>query len=196
MDADVILLTDIKKLWNLLKRMNSKQIMSLGSDNMDPKTSYYYNAVGSAKEIPVPTRFGLNGGIFLMNLTRMRQVKFFDDVDPIFQQYQDILALFDQDIINIYLSRHPDRYLELPCNWNYLTYHCSSSEQLCKIADREGINLLHGTPFAFRDDGHPTFKAIYNAFLNYQFNTDLYTNFYQPLNNALEKTIETKMWKI
>ena len=52
---------------------------------------------------------GINAGIMLMNLTRLRKFKFTDRSKATLKLYRDKIVLADQDIINVILAAHPGR---------------------------------------------------------------------------------------
>ena len=84
-----------------------------------------------------------------MNLTRMSEINYFEQIISIFEKYKDVIGMADQDAINIHIAQYPDRYYDIPCNWNYLRGHCSHPEYCDQLTDREGIKLLHGTGGTF-----------------------------------------------
>ena len=67
LDTDILLMDDIKNLWNFFSQFNPSQIIGMAA------TENYY---GNVSSIPYfgPPGVGLNGGVTLMNLTRMRQM--------------------------------------------------------------------------------------------------------------------------
>ena len=44
-----------------------------------------------------------------MNLKKMRELKWVDEVNAIFTEYRQRLKYFDQDILNIFFNRHPGK---------------------------------------------------------------------------------------
>lgn len=52
---------------------------------------------------------GVNSGVMLMNLTRMRKFKWVDYVVPIYKEYKLKITWGDQDIINIIFHYHPGK---------------------------------------------------------------------------------------
>ena len=66
---------------------------------------------------------GLNSGVMLMNLTRIRQLDWEKYILDIYHDYNTQLALGDQDILNIFFHFHPELLYLYPCNNNYRTDH-------------------------------------------------------------------------
>ncbi len=50
---------------------------------------------------------GLNSGVMLMNLTRMRQMNFTSLLWPIYKKFEAKLPYGDQDILNIIFNKYP-----------------------------------------------------------------------------------------
>ena len=50
---------------------------------------------------------GVNSGVMLMNLTRMREVKWLDEIVPYYKKYKYAITWGDQDLINIYFHFFP-----------------------------------------------------------------------------------------
>jgi UDP-xylose:glucoside alpha-1,3-xylosyltransferase len=51
-------------------------------------------------------RAGLNSGVMLMRMDRMRQVEWSDQMWPIYTQYKHNLTWGDQDVLNVIFSQH------------------------------------------------------------------------------------------
>lgn len=54
---------------------------------------------------------GVNSGVMLMNLTRMRAFSWTSYVVPIYKEYKLKITWGDQDIINIIFHFHPGNYV-------------------------------------------------------------------------------------
>ena len=67
LDTDIVLMDNIKNLWNYFSKFNPVQVMGMAA------TETIYSRV---EYIPYfgPPGVGLNAGVMLMNLTRMRQM--------------------------------------------------------------------------------------------------------------------------
>ena len=53
---------------------------------------------------------GVNSGVMLMNLTRLRKFGWEEYVLPIYKHYKLSITWGDQDIINIIFHYHPGKY--------------------------------------------------------------------------------------
>lgn len=112
---------------------------------------------------PFYGQFGLNSGVMLMNLTRMRERNFEAAIQPIYEKFKSQLAWGDQDLLNIYFNFNPDELFELTCDYNYRPDHCMYTSQ-CGIED--GVKVLHGNRGYFHklEGGKQgIFREIYNA---------------------------------
>ena len=52
---------------------------------------------------------GVNSGVMLMNLTRMREVNFVDKMMAYYKEYHLRITWGDQDLVNIYFHFSPGR---------------------------------------------------------------------------------------
>ncbi len=161
-DGDVVFLSPPEDLWSMFREWNPSQISGYAVGNSDPNTAHYTR---NRVKFPFITKFGINSGIAPMNLTRMRQINYFKQIQTTFKTWQHKLGYFDQDLINIYFHDHPDRLFLLPCRFNYHLYDCRS-KSFCEGAEKEGIAILHGTfdKFKENDNKMPPSKLVYQAF--------------------------------
>jgi UDP-xylose:glucoside alpha-1,3-xylosyltransferase len=82
-DAAVIFLSSPKEIFKLFKSFNSTQIAGLVHEH-EIADSWY----PKVKAVPFYGEFGVNSGVFLMNLTRMREVKMEDKVPELHEKYK------------------------------------------------------------------------------------------------------------
>ncbi|KAL7302747.1 hypothetical protein TKK_0004794 [Trichogramma kaykai] len=179
-DTDTLFLTPPEVIWDEFKKMNSTQLAALSPEHEEPNTGWYNRF---AKH-PYYGKLGLNSGVMLMNLTRMREFKWTEYVIPIHKQYRLKIIWGDQDIINIIFHFHPERLLVYSCRYNYRPDHCMYMS-VCAGATKEGALVLHGSRSTFHSDKQPPFKAVYTAMQEYQINTDPYENLLIPMRNYL-----------
>uniref|UniRef100_A0A8C1ZVD5 Glucoside xylosyltransferase 1b n=1 Tax=Cyprinus carpio TaxID=7962 RepID=A0A8C1ZVD5_CYPCA len=154
---------------------------------------------------PYYGKTGINSGVMLMNLTRMRITHFnlrLEGQTPIFflymrndmtsiglhwdghlmpllQKYKLNIIWGDQDLIN--------------CTIN--SDHCIYGSN-CVPAEEEGVFTLHGNRGVLHSDKPPAFKAVYDAFKHYTFGEDLIKSFLLPLEEALNETTHTYCGKV
>ena len=67
LDSDVLLLDNIINLWSFFSKFNSAQVMALSAVELSYGRNYEIPHFG-------PPGVGLNAGVILMNLTRMRDM--------------------------------------------------------------------------------------------------------------------------
>ena len=91
--------------------------------NLDFESRYFlmftYLIVASLISLPI----GLNSGVLLMNLTKMREFHFEERVFEYYEEFKTRIEIGDQDILNILFHFYPEKMFELPCNFNYRTSH-------------------------------------------------------------------------
>lgn len=190
-DTDTLFLGPLEDVWRHFDLMNSSQMAALTPEHEDPNTGWYNRF---AKH-PYYGRLGVNSGVMLMNLTRMRAFSWTNYVVPIYKEYKLKITWGDQDIINIIFHFHPDKLYVYPCRYNYRPDHCMYMS-VCKSAESQGVAVLHGSRGSFHAEKQPAFRAIYRAMEEYQLGTDLYVNLFSTMRNYLELTTSTNCGKI
>ncbi|XP_012173005.1 glucoside xylosyltransferase 1 isoform X2 [Bombus affinis] len=73
-DTDTLFLAPPEKIWDEFKKMNSSQLAALSPEHEDPNTGWYNRF---AKH-PYYGKLGVNSGVMLMNLTRMREFRWIE----------------------------------------------------------------------------------------------------------------------
>lgn len=131
------------------------------------------------------SNLGVNSGVMMMNLTRMREFDWTQRMWPIYKKYQTALTWGDQDIINIVFAGNPEKLYVFDCAWNYRPDHCMYMS-VCKRSKQDGAFIVHGSRGFSHSDKQPPFKLLYEAFQRFRAEKDdLATNLVQPLQNAL-----------
>ncbi|XP_034943589.1 glucoside xylosyltransferase 1 [Chelonus insularis] len=179
-DTDTLFLAPPEIIWDEFKKMNSTQLAALSPEHEDPNTGWYNRF---AKH-PYYGKLGVNSGVMLMNLTRMREFRWTDYVIPIHKEYKLNITWGDQDIINIIFHYHPERLYIYTCRFNYRPDHCMYMS-VCTDAENHGALVIHGSRGTFHSQKHPPFRAVYQAIQEYQFNTDKFENLFVPMQNYL-----------
>lgn len=115
-------------------------------------------------DTPYPSPKGVNSGILLMNLTKMRAFKFEEKFTRAYVDYSKIARLNPQKTLNILLYYNPGLYYPVPCNFNFLSNNCNSG-YTCKAAqkDEQGIHLIQ-TNSNYNIDNH---KVPFHPLLRY-----------------------------
>ncbi|XP_056641310.1 glucoside xylosyltransferase 1 isoform X2 [Diorhabda carinulata] len=181
MDTDTLFLTPVEAVWGHFHRFNSSQMAALAPEHEDPNVGWYNRF---AKH-PYYGKLGVNSGVMLMNLTRMRAFQWKEYVVPIYKKYKHKITWGDQDIINIIFHYHPDKLYIYSCRFNYRPDHCMYTS-VCKPAETEGVAVIHGSRGFFHSEKQPIFQAVYKSFEEFQLGGDIYRDFYQPLEVYLE----------
>ncbi|XP_074030303.1 glucoside xylosyltransferase 1 [Leptinotarsa decemlineata] len=181
MDTDTLFLTPVETIWEHFSKFNSSQMAALAPEHEDPNVGWYNRF---AKH-PYYGKLGVNSGVMLMNLTRMRAFRWKEYVVPIYKKYKLKITWGDQDIINIIFHYHPDKLYVYSCRFNYRPDHCMYSS-VCKPAETQGVAVIHGSRGYFHSEKQPSFQAVYKSFEEFQLGGDIYREFYQSLEVYLE----------
>jgi UDP-xylose:glucoside alpha-1,3-xylosyltransferase len=67
---------------------------------------------------------GINSGVMLMNLTRLRDLQWEDTILAIYKEYKLQLVWGDQDLINILFNFHAEKLYVFDCSYNFRPDHC------------------------------------------------------------------------
>ncbi|XP_032597723.1 glucoside xylosyltransferase 2 isoform X2 [Drosophila grimshawi] len=178
-DTDILFLSPISDIWQFFGKFNESQIAALTPEHENENIGWYNRFARH----PFYGRLGVNSGVMLMNLTRMRKFNWEPHVFPIYKEFKLRITWGDQDIINILFYYHPDKLHIMPCEYNYRPDHCMYMS-ICNTS-HSGIKLIHGNRGYFHSNKQPLFKAIYDAIESYQFSSNVYADFLLPLRSAL-----------
>lgn len=108
MDTDVLFISDVADVWKHFKQFNASHLAALAPEHEDPNMGWYnrfarhpyYNQNGV---------LGLNSGVMLMNLTRMREFEFVKKIFPLYTEYKNAIPWGDQCLLNILFHFHPGK---------------------------------------------------------------------------------------
>ncbi|RNA32404.1 glucoside xylosyltransferase 1-like isoform X2 [Brachionus plicatilis] len=181
-DTDVLFLTGLEQVWSHFKNFNQTQLAALAPEHEDANMGWYNRFARH----PFYGRLGLNSGVMLMNLTRMREFDFVGKILPMYQTYRYNITWGDQCLLNILFKFHPDRLYEYDCSWNYRPDHCMYGSN-CRAAEKNGARILHGCRRVFQTEKEPAFRQIYKAFEKYNFTEESIKNLYIEIRDAFEK---------
>ncbi|XP_058414466.1 glucoside xylosyltransferase 1 isoform X1 [Diceros bicornis minor] len=201
-DTDILFLRPVDDIWCLLKKFNSTQIAAMAPEHEEPRIGWYNRFARH----PYYGKTGVNSGVMLMNMTRMRRKYFKNDMTtvrlrwgdilmPLLKKYKLNITWGDQDLLNIIFFHNPESLFVFPCHWNYRPDHCIYGSN-CQEAEEEGIFILHGNRGVYHDDKQPAFRAIYEALRNCSFEDDDIRSLLKPLELELQKTVHTYCGKI
>ncbi|CAL8318533.1 unnamed protein product [Lota lota] len=196
-DSDIVFLRPPQRLWAMLSRFNASQLAAMAPEHEEPRVAWYNRFARH----PFYGVAGLNSGVMLMNMTRIRSAYFKNDMTsvglrweellmPLLQKYKLNITWGDQDLLNIIFHYNPDYLLEFPCKWNYRPDHCIYGSN-CASAEQDGVHILHGNRGVFHNLKQPAFKAVYDAIRQYSFGADPNITLLAPLEEALLKTTHT-----
>jgi len=174
LDTDILVVSDLHNLWKEFDRFTSKQMLGMAQEreDWDGKVYSYYNNATRIK-FPFIPPYGINSGVILMNLTRMRDFSFFEKIHLIFKEFHSKIKLYDQDLLNILGYFNPDIVYRLNCSFNFHSHHCVPDLN-CHSIRSEGPNLIHGFGGRFigptkHKYNEPFFEQIYKTIDRYNF---------------------------
>ncbi|XP_035380662.1 glucoside xylosyltransferase 2 [Electrophorus electricus] len=201
-DTDVLFLRPMDDIWAFLKAFNGTQLAAMAPEHEIPKIGWYSRFARH----PFYGVTGVNSGVMLMNLTRIRSTLFKnsmiasglsweDLLHPLYQKYKNHITWGDQDLLNIIFHYNPECLYIFPCQWNYRPDHCMYGSN-CKGAEEEGVSILHGNRGVYHDDKQPAFKVVYDAIHEYPFGENMFQSLFYPLQTKFLDTVNTLCGRI
>ncbi|XP_076870198.1 glucoside xylosyltransferase 2 [Brachyhypopomus gauderio] len=201
-DTDVLFLRPMDDIWEFLRAFNGTQLAAMAPEHEIPKIGWYSRFARH----PFYGVTGVNSGVMLMNLTRIRSTLFKnsmiasglswkDLLHPLYQKYKNHITWGDQDLLNIIFHYNPECLYIFPCQWNYRPDHCMYGSN-CKGAEEEGVSILHGNRGVYHDDKQPAFKVVYDAIHDYPFGENMFQSLFYPLQTKFLDTVNTLCGRI
>ncbi|KAF2361052.1 Glycosyl transferase family 8 [Trinorchestia longiramus] len=157
-DTDVVFVSPLEAVWHHFLLMNKTQLAAVTPEHQDSAAGWYNRF---AKH-PYYGKLGVNSGVMLMHLTRMRRFGWEDYVVPLREQYKQHIRWGDQDLINILFHFHPELVYMLDCSYNYRPDHCMYGS-VCGPALKTGAKIIHASRRAAFTEKFPPFRDVYNA---------------------------------
>ncbi|KAM9503774.1 glucoside xylosyltransferase 1-like isoform 1-T1 [Salvelinus alpinus] len=196
-DTDILFLQPVEEIWSLLSLFNSTHLAAMAPEHEEPRIAWYNRFARH----PYYGKTGVNSGVMLMNMTRIREKYFKNDMTsvplkwvellmPLLQKYKLNITWGDQDLLNIIFHHNPESLYVFPCQWNYRPDHCIYGSN-CLEAEQEGVFILHGNRGVYHDDKQPAFRAVYEAIQKYTFGDNLVQFLLLPLEANLQETKHT-----
>ncbi|XP_072238954.1 glucoside xylosyltransferase 2 [Leuresthes tenuis] len=201
-DTDVLFLRPMDDLWRLLKSFNGTQLAAMAPEHEVPKIGWYSRFARH----PYYGVTGVNSGVMLMNLTRIRSTLFKnsmipsglsweDLLHPLYQKYKNHITWGDQDLLNIIFHYNPECLYTFACQWNYRPDHCMYGSN-CKGAEEEGVSILHGNRGVYHDDKQPAFKVVYDGIRDFPFEDNMFQSLFFPIQTKFLDTVNTLCGRI
>ncbi|XP_016888576.1 glucoside xylosyltransferase 1-like isoform X1 [Cynoglossus semilaevis] len=196
-DTDILFLRPVEDIWALLSQFTPDQLAAMAPEHEEPRIGWYNRFARH----PYYGITGINSGVMLMNMTRLREKFFKNDMTtavlkweeilmPLLQKYKLNITWGDQDLLNIIFHHNPESLYVFPCQWNYRPDHCMYGSN-CHQAEEEGVFILHGNRGVYHNDKQPAFRAVYEAIQKYNFGEDLETALLDSLEASLQTTTDT-----
>ncbi|KAK3095840.1 hypothetical protein FSP39_019836 [Pinctada imbricata] len=161
-DTDILFFRPVEELWFMLHNFNKSQVIGIPPE--DPHRTGWYTHVAKHPSYP-PT--GVNTGVLVMNLTRLRAIDFPSKIVDLYKIWYSKIKWGEQDVVNIWLHYNPEKLYLISCEWNFRNDHCNGGNA-CKGAEKNGIGILHGNGQQYLIPGkRPELMAINDAFLKY-----------------------------
>ncbi|XP_048014542.1 glucoside xylosyltransferase 1 isoform X1 [Megalobrama amblycephala] len=196
-DTDILFLRPVEDVWSFLSAFNRSHVAAMAPEHEEPRIGWYNRFARH----PYYGKTGVNSGVMLMNMTRIRAKLFKNDMTavnlkwadllmPLLHKYKLNITWGDQDLLNIIFHHNPESLFVFPCQWNYRPDHCIYGSN-CAAAEQHGIYILHGNRGVYHDDKQPAFRAVYDVIQQFPFEEDPVGGLLVPLEEKLESAEHT-----
>ena len=180
-DTDILFMRPLEHIWNFFSRFNSTHIAALAPEHEWDRQGWYNRFARH----PYYGERGVNSGVMLMNIAKMRELDWVDRMIEYHKEYKLRITWGDQDLINIFFHYYPEKLYVYPCHWNFRPDHCMYGLN-CEQAKKRGVSIIHGNRGVYHNEKQLVFKAIYNVIKDAKFDKDLKTQYLNPLKKAIK----------
>lgn len=112
LDTDMIITGNIAELWGYLGRQTEEQLIGVARNNEPEDVHYDEIHIYGFGDIPHVAPKGVNSGMLVMNLTKMREYDWQARIVRLYEDYMKISGwLEDQRLLNIILYYDPSKNL-------------------------------------------------------------------------------------
>ena len=108
------MLRPVEDLWNHFKHFDNVQLASMAPEGEETALSWYPRFARH----PFYGKNGMNSGVMLMNLTRMRTFDWTEKILEAYHKYKLSITWGDQDLLNIIFHDHPGKCI------HFFTVYC------------------------------------------------------------------------
>ena len=139
MDADIVALDDLWKLWEMFDTFDRNQTIAAS-------TGRRY-AIKHGEDIF--RGLGINAGLMLMHLGKLKQLSFMEEYLNRSKYQNTVLDTSnDQDLLCLYFKRFPEQHQLLSCTWNFrqsMNFCTQDTKYLCMEVTELGVSIIHNT---------------------------------------------------
>ncbi|CAL8097722.1 unnamed protein product [Orchesella dallaii] len=182
LDTDLIITGSLWEMWNQFNKMNSDQLIAIAHNNEENDRNYGSLDHSLFHDIPHVDAKGVNGGVQLMNLEKLRKFNYTTKCLEVLKQYQSRGNwMDDQRVVNIVFNKYRNKLKILPCRFNFQHIHCDMG-LTCNEVERSpiGIHVIHGAGGKFESNISP-FYEIYHHYLNHNFENGEYKQLFSRI---------------
>ena len=197
-DNDILFVRSVSDLWSEFDNFDKHQVMGIA-----PTSGETFQGSDS-NEFSIKSKengfFQINSGVLLFDIRKMLGSKWkLDKIGDESLEYGKKLILkyyfryknsaeHDQKLLNIIFHYNPELLRPISCRWNFKNNMCSSDGLTCPDAESFGAGVVHGISSSFFGDVNPTFRALYECFLNFDFIEDDLERFLDSYLQMLDST--------
>lgn len=165
----MVITGNLWELWSQLYLFEEDQLIGISRSNEPFDIEYLEMTKKWFGDIPHPPPRGLNAGLLIMNLTKMRGYHWEENFLRVYDEYSKKVTLTGQRTVNILLGNSPGLLKMLSCKYNFFHRHCDRGYTCLDAIDAAtngepggGIHLVHGNGHTF--EKNKVFHPIYQAY--------------------------------
>ncbi|CAG0893169.1 unnamed protein product [Darwinula stevensoni] len=166
-DVDILFFEGIEDVWQVFSQLGPEHVIGITMEHEENSTTSIYQT--SNGHVPHYGKTGIQAGIFVMDLEKVRSWGWKEEIQGILEERQGDIIYKDQDVLNIYGHRHQEAIKILPCRWNFRQEHCRYEGNRCLSAYKEGIGILHGAGGSFETWEFPGIRKAADVFREWDF---------------------------
>ena len=100
-----MVLSPLQEVWHYFSKFNRTQLAALAPEGEVAVLNWYHRFARH----PFYGQLGLNSGVMLMDLKKLRELKFTKKIIEIYREHKQNIVWGDQDLLNIYFNKYPGR---------------------------------------------------------------------------------------
>ena len=112
LDTDTLVLSPLEQIWRHFSEFNSTQLAAMAPEGQVPGLNWYHRFARH----PFYGTLGLNSGVMLMDLRKLRNIDFAKKIIEIYREYKYNIVWGDQDLLNIFFNKYPGKLKTLLCS--------------------------------------------------------------------------------
>lgn len=171
-DSDMIIVSKLDNIWKKFADFNEREVIGGVMDCKIDHCMYMYRKTHSPLPVPWVWKYGVNSGMLLMRLDRMREFDFEKKIiqTATFPKYKESI-MGDQDLLNILFHNQSEFVNRLDCSYNYFpNIYCPNISE-CDVSNG-GIKIIHAANKQFDRFPRRFYSLLSQTLINIDINRE------------------------